>query len=171
MNASIQLFQKKFGCARRAAVKLGYTAYTNVAGNKETVVQGTTLVWLSFLKLYYAASKVKCHTEYRGGVFDFLVFPEGILLCVLNPEHVRYALRILFPMWMRRKCIMRLAGWLTLLSILRTACKESWRMCVRYGQCRRKEPHGKILTRSKRVSFEDECVLAIVYKGSNDINA
>lgn len=163
-------FRRSLDCARRAAVKLGYTAYTNVAGNKETVVQGTTRVWLSFSELYYAASKAKCISGCRVESLIFSCFTMGFLLCVLNPEHVRYDLRILFPMWMCRKCIMQMAGWLTMLSILRPVRRVGVCTCV-MGSVGGKEPHVKILTRSKRVSFEDECVLAIVYKGSSDINA
>ncbi len=97
-NSSLQLFPEEVWIVLAERLqKLGYTVYTNVAGGKETAVQGTTPVRLSFPELYYAAGKVKCIIGRRSGIFDFLAFSEGTLLCVLYPEHVRYDLRRNFP--------------------------------------------------------------------------
>lgn len=97
-NSGPQIFSDTVWAVIAERLKeLGYTVYTNVAGEKELPVAGTLPLRLDFTELAWVAGQVKCFIGRRSGIMDFLSFCGAEILCILYPEVWHDDLRLNFP--------------------------------------------------------------------------
>lgn len=98
---SIPLMQYNFWqqCVQ-SLLQRGYQLYTNVGrrpnGSLEQPLLGTLPINVGFNEIFYIAGQVKCLVGYRSGLFDFLVFSKGNLIC-LSGGMLGYDIKLNFP--------------------------------------------------------------------------